>query len=354
MKGVSRLRKTNIMIFLMAVFVFAFVFILSLGGLPTSESNQKKTTSYADEPPHSSFKEPQKGLYTFMGQDKKAIKEKFGEPDRVDPTQYGYHWWVYGTGSENYLQVGIDDKSNKVTTIYALGKNLKTAPFDIGSPSNDVFKKVPLSDTVSFDYKGTKMRFEITEDDLMLRPLIKFGNSWVQLNFDHITDKLMGVRYMSSDVLVRQRPYNVVYQGKLEKKPKLSDAQWDAVDQAESKEIFDMTNVLRNRYNQKTLKWNAQAADAAFKHSKEMKVKNYFSHDSKWQGTLSDRLEREDIIFQAAGENIAAQYTDSIASVLGWLNSEEHRKNMLSDLFSELGVGVYHEEYTQDFVKPLK
>lgn len=350
----SRLRKTNIMIFLIAVLVFVLVFIISLGGLPANERNQKKTTSYADEPPHSTFKEPQKGLYTFMGQDKKTIKEKFGAPERMDPTQYGYHWWVYGIGTEDYLQIGIDDHTNKVTTIYALGKKSKTEPFQIGSSSNNIFKKVPLSDTVSFDYQGTKIQFEITEDDLMIRPLIKFGNSWVQLNFDHITDRLMGVRYLSTDVLVKQRPYTVIYQGSMKKNPSLSEDQWAAVDQAEAKEIFDMTNVLRVRYGQKPLDWSAQAAEAAFKHSKEMKLKNYFSHDSKWEGTLSDRLEQEDIMFQAAGENIAAQYTDGISSVLGWMNSEEHRKNMLSDLFTELGVGVYHEEYTQDFVNPLK
>ncbi|TCP30493.1 uncharacterized protein YkwD [Scopulibacillus darangshiensis] len=314
----------------------------------------KKTDNLADGPTQTGFKVPDKGLYTFMGKTKNDIQKKFGKPERIDPTPYGYKWWVYGIGTESYVQIGLDNDSGKVTTIYALGKELMTEPFGIGKHSDDIYKKVPLSDTVSFKYDQAKIEFEFTEDDLMVRPLIKFGDSWVQLNFDHITDRLMGVRYMTPEVLIKQKPYTLTFRGKIPEEPKLSDEKWQAIDQATAKEIFDMTNILRHRYNVNQLDWSASASGAAFQHSKEMSVKNYFSHDSKWQGDLSKRLEKAGVSFEAAGENIAAQYTDASAVVLGWLNSEEHRKNMLSDMFTELGVGVYHDYYTQDFVHPFQ
>lgn len=83
-----------------------------------------------------------------------------------------------------------------------------------------------------------------------------------------------------------------------------------------------------------------------------MDQKQYFSHDSKWQGDLTKRLQTQKIHFQLAGENIAAHYEDGISATEGWLNSEEHRKNLLHPKFTELGVGVYHDYYTQDFVLP--
>ena len=77
---------------------------------------------------------------------------------------------------------------------------------------------------------------------------------------------------------------------------------------------------------------------------------NYFSHTSPTKGDLSQRLEDEDIHYSAAGENIAANYVDSIAAVEGWLNSKNHREEMLKEEYTKLGVGVYHKFYTQNFI----
>lgn len=348
--------KTNRIIFFIAVIVFAGTFIFSLTGPPSKEkttSNQNRLD--ADRSTVSpGFKVPNTGISTYLGKDQEVIMAKFGKPERSDPTQYGYHWLIYGRGTENYVQIGIDDQTGKVTTIYALGKNLKTAPFVIEKHSRDIYKKVPLSDTVSLNYKKTRIEFEFNEEDLMMRPLIKFGQNWVQLNFDHMNDRLIGVRYMAPGVLVRQHPYSMTYEGEIPAGAKLDEKRWQAIDQAEDKEIFDLTNILRKRYGVKPLSWSNQARAAAFQHSKEMKVKNYFSHDSKWSGNLTKRLTKEKIQFEAAGENIAAKYPDATSVVLGWLNSEDHRKNLLSSMFTQLGAGVYHDYYTQDFVRPLQ
>nr|WP_283163293.1 CAP domain-containing protein [Sporolactobacillus mangiferae] len=325
--------------------------------LVSPSSNNDNSSSINDHPmtmpSHTSFKVPKKGMHTFMGKTEQEIRRVLGKPERIDVTKFGYRWFIYGRESERYVQIGIDQESNRVTTIYVLGKKLATKPFTIGEKSQNIYAKVPVSDEISLSYKGAKIDFELNEEDMMTRPLMKFGDNWVQLNFDHLSDRLVGVRYMTTSVLATQHPYSMTYQGTLPQISKLSDKEWSAVNQGEDQEIYDISNIFRLRFDKKMLKWNREAHQAAYKHSKEMKVKNYFSHDSRWSGDLKERLEKEQIRFETAGENIAAQYPDAPAVSLGWLNSVDHRKNLLNDAFTELGVGSYQNYYTQDFVKPL-
>lgn len=62
------------------------------------------------------------------------------------------------------------------------------------------------------------------------------------------------------------------------------------------------------------------------------------------------RLNDGNVKYRMAGENIAAKYIDAPAAVNGWLNSEGHRKAMLSLDFEEIGVGVDDLYYTQNFI----
>lgn len=351
------LRKANLIIFSIAVVVFSGTFLLSLVSFPSAGQNsgtsQHNPMSAGTPNVHSNFKIPKSGIHTFMGKSEGDIQKAFGQPERIDDTKYGYQWFIYGRNSESYVQIGIDKATRRVTTIYALGNKLETSPFAIGDHAKRIYEKVPVSDVVSMTYQGTMINFELNEEDMTVRPLIKFGGNWVQLNFDHVTDRLIGVRYMSPAVLFLQHPYSMTYEGVLPATPALSNGEWQAVNKAEDQEIFDLSNVLRVRFKEKPLQWSGAAYQAAFQHSEEMKQKNYFSHDSKWSGDLKTRLEKEKILFQVAGENIAARYPDAIAVTLGWLNSIDHRKNLLNGAYTELGVGSYQNYYTQDFVKPM-
>jgi len=284
-----------------------------------------------------------------MNQSSSIVTKHFGKPDRIDPTAYGYEWWIYGRHSEKYVQFGIEH--GKVVSIFALGKDLQTQPFGITKDANTILRHVNLSDTTSLTYKGAKIEFEFKEDELMTNPLIKFGNVWVQLYFDHFTNRLMAVRYVTPEILIKQRPYSFVYTGTIVEPPKLTDLQWADVEKAEAWEIFDMTNIIRMRNGLDPLNWNSGATKAAFGHSKEMYEKNYFGHESKWSGDLTARLQAEDVAFTEAGENIASDYPDGLAAVCGWVNSDNHRQNVLNPDYTDLGVGVYHKYYTQDYIK---
>lgn len=344
-----QLRYFNHFILVAAVSIFLCAEFLPLNKLtiPFNWKSPKNAVS------HVTFNVPKDSIFKYIGKKATVLKKELGNPEMVDPTPFGYKWWVYGRKTEKYLQIGVDDKTEKISTIYVLGKQIHTEPFNIGSTVQNKYDGKRIPKTISFSNDGAVLKFELTNKDLSIRPLVQYGSGWMQLDIDRVTNKILAVRYMSSDVLECLKPYTVVYYGHLHQAGTVSGQQWDEIDKAESREIFDISNILRKRYGKKPLTWSEPAATAAYKHSKEMHDKHYFSHDSKWSGNLSQRLKRENINYQMAGENIAAQYPDSAASVLGWMNSIDHRKNLLNGTFNQLGVGVYHAYYTQDFVYPL-
>jgi uncharacterized protein YkwD len=177
------------------------------------------------------------------------------------------------------------------------------------------------------------------------------GDVYVQLYFDDFEKTLSSIRYLNAETLIKQRPYELVYRGPLLDPKELSAKEWSLVEEGTEKQIIDFTNIIRNRFNLPPVEWDEETATVAYLHSKDMREANYFSHTSPTTGSLSDRLISGNVPFSYAGENIAAQYVDGVASVEGWLNSEGHRKTLLNERFTHLGVGVNEKYYTQNFIE---
>ena len=81
---------------------------------------------------------------------------------------------------------------------------------------------------------------------------------------------------------------------------------------------------------------------------------NYFSHTSPTYGSPFDMMKSFGIKYNTAGENIAGNSNNS-AAVTAWMNSEGHRKNILTNGFNYTGVGVvngskYGKIYVQMFI----
>lgn len=333
-----------------AILVFLGAFLFDVIQVPESPESTKEPPNELEHP-SGSFEVPDQGMHTIIGQSKKKVKNKFGQPDRMEPSAYGYKWWVYNKDARHYLQIGIED--GEVVTIFALGDQLQTDPFPITKKAKDVLKGVSLNSDISLTYKGGSYQFELAEKDLNTRPLIQLGDTWAILYFDQFTQKLQGIRYLNTKTFITIKPYSLTYQGSPVKAKKLDQKAWKKVEDGQEQQIFDMTNILRSRFDLESVEKSKKAAKTAYGHSKEMKKKNYFSHQSPSKGSLKDRLHDHGASFVQAGENIAAEYTDGIAATLGWLNSEGHRKNLLHDGFTHLGVGVYKHYYTQNFITPL-
>ncbi|WP_186577701.1 CAP domain-containing protein [Aquibacillus kalidii] len=288
-------------------------------------------------------------LYEWMDKDTNQLKKELGDPVRKDLSSYGYTWWVYTNGINQHIQFGIQD--GVIVTIFATGDNLSTEPIAIGQSYEEIDKMLDFRREVSF----SNFRFTLSDAELNTRPLSQIDeNKFVEFYFDSFSKRLSSIRILSKDVLLMQRPYEVYYHGSLPEAPLLTDQEWDKVESGMEKQIFDITNVIRNRFDRSQLVWDDSVASVAFGHSKDMAVQNYFSHYTPEGEGLKERLEEGDVIYFAAGENIAAQYTDGPAAVEGWLNSEGHRDALLKDDYTHLGVGVYKYYYTQNFLTKSK
>ncbi|MER2057548.1 MAG: CAP domain-containing protein [Niallia sp.] len=291
---------------------------------------------------------PKEGLGSLIGKSVSELKEKYGEPARIDPSAYEYDWWIYNKKDSQYFQAGI--LNDKVVTVYAIGSDVNINPYKIGQEVGDIYTTTPIETNISFNYENSSYRFELSEDEINNRPLIQIGDYYAQLYFDKFNGTLSSIRYMDARTLLHLRPYELVYRGELlETENNVEDN--EAIQEGNEKQILDMTNVLRKRFELNTVEWDQPTAEVALGHSKDMFETEDFSHTSEKYGDLEDRLKAGDVFYQVAGENIAAGYADAPAVMEGWLNSKGHRECLLNEKFTHLGVGVFDKYYTQNFIE---
>lgn len=113
--------------------------------------------------------------------------------------------------------------------------------------------------------------------------------------------------------------------------------------------VIEQTNTIRQQHNLPPLKMQEELALAARYHAADMSATDYFSHDTyrradKNLSMVCDtwmRIESYYSDWQALAENIAAGQRTPEMAMEGWMNSPDHRHNILSDTYSEIGVGYY-------------
>ncbi|KOO50625.1 hypothetical protein AMD01_02435 [Priestia koreensis] len=334
------------------ILVLLSIFLYTYDYLPIFEnqsSNEEQLDSNAI--PEAVNQDDDKNVLNAIGKSSEELMSVWGEPDRIDPSSYDYDWWIYKKDASHYMQVGISN--NRVVTAFVIGPKVNMGPFVLGQTRQETLKQLSVSSEVSFSYDGNHYRFELTDDDQVVRPLVKYDDLFVQLYFDKFTDRLSSVRAVDAPTLIKLRPYELSYRGELLNPEPLSEDQWKDVEDGNAQQILDITNVIRQTHRLSKLSWDQNTADVAYGHSKDMSMNNYFDHVSPTAGDLAKRLEKGEITYLTAGENIAAQYQDGAAAVEGWLNSEGHRKALLNKNFNKLGVGVYQKYYTQNFVQTM-
>ncbi|HEY1387247.1 MAG TPA: CAP domain-containing protein [Ktedonobacterales bacterium] len=124
------------------------------------------------------------------------------------------------------------------------------------------------------------------------------------------------------------------------------------------------TNAYRRQFNCPPLRENAQLDQAAFAHSQDMAVHNYFDHNSPSGQTPWDRIHAAGYQFSMAAENIAAGYPTPEAVIDAFFNetppNDGHRRNLLNCALRDVGFAYYYQPgskygsyWTQDFATPL-
>ena len=144
--------------------------------------------------------------------------------------------------------------------------------------------------------------------------------------------------------------YSLIYPGQKITIPEKVTASADI--SAYEKEVIRLVNEIRTKNGLKELITDTELCRVARVKSQDMKNNNYFSHESPTYGSPFDMMERFGISYRAAGENIAKGQSSPQAVVNAWMNSQGHRKNILSSSYTHIGVGhvASGNYWTQMFV----
>lgn len=119
--------------------------------------------------------------------------------------------------------------------------------------------------------------------------------------------------------------------------------------------VVELVNQERAKAGLKPLTYDSQLSQVARLKSEDMRDKQYFSHNSPTYGSPFDMMKSQGISYRTAGENIAAGQSSPQQVVQAWMNSPGHRANILSNQYSQIGVGYasggsYGHYWTQMFI----
>lgn len=110
-------------------------------------------------------------------------------------------------------------------------------------------------------------------------------------------------------------------------------AQW-------ANDVIYLVNIERAKQNLKPLQHDRQLTQLAIIKVKDMIQQNYFDHTSPIYGSPWDMAMLFDYKFVRFGENIGRNLTSPQAVVNAWINSSDHRKNILNSNYNKIGVGI--------------
>lgn len=116
--------------------------------------------------------------------------------------------------------------------------------------------------------------------------------------------------------------------------------------------VIDLTNEQRRKNGLPNLQPDTALSNVAQEKSNDMQAKNYFSHTSPTYGSPFDMMRDFGVSYSTAGENIAMGQRSAEEVVNAWMNSEGHRKNILSPNYTHIGVGhtTQGNYWTQMFI----
>src|SRR6202050_2598877 len=105
-------------------------------------------------------------------------------------------------------------------------------------------------------------------------------------------------------------------------------------------ELLDDTNTQRAENGEPPLTINADLDQAAQAKANDMSAQNYWSHDTPEGQTPWSFMTAAGYDYQTAGENLAYGFDTSADVLTGWMNSPDHRANILNTTYHDIGFGI--------------
>ena len=109
--------------------------------------------------------------------------------------------------------------------------------------------------------------------------------------------------------------------------------------QTEAKKLLGLVNKVRKENGLKEVSWNSSLENSAKIRAKETSTK--FAHTRPNGSRYNTAINTK---YKTSGENIAAGQSSATEVFNSWMNSEGHKKNILSPNFTQIAVAVYYNE----------
>lgn len=115
-----------------------------------------------------------------------------------------------------------------------------------------------------------------------------------------------------------------------------------SVDPTFAAQVIELVNAERAANGLDALTANDLLAKAAQDYAQRMADMGFFAHQDPYTGEMPwDRAADAGYVYSYLGENIAVGQHTPQEVTDAWMNSPEHRANILSPNYTEIGVGVY-------------
>ncbi|MFO7807472.1 MAG: CAP domain-containing protein [Candidatus Moraniibacteriota bacterium] len=105
-------------------------------------------------------------------------------------------------------------------------------------------------------------------------------------------------------------------------------------------DIIQLVNEAREGNNLKPLEENTKLNASAMKKAQHMKKNDYFEHTSPEGLQPWYFAEKSGYQYKTFGENLAEGFFSAESAHKGWMDSQGHRENILSEKFKEIGVAI--------------
>ncbi|MBG1215273.1 CAP domain-containing protein [Staphylococcus aureus] len=277
---------------------------------------------------------PKKQQFAFnniqMNMSKSDVEKTLNKSKRVTFNEYGTKWYTYYDDDyNNFIMVSyIKDKVNALYT----NQNIITSKSKIKYNTPKSVVRQRLGEPEAEIVKG-RVRYEQNNKEY---DVFHKNHIYTTVFYDkHRRNNVTAVLQVSDAMENRLKEQYGAPSKSL----------------ADSFELqnFDIVNAERKQNQLSTLKYSKQNSETARKHSKDMANNHYFDHTNLKGQSPFDRLKKDGITFNSAGENLAYGQVSSIYAHQGLMNSIGHRKNILNDTFKILGVGVDFNDEKQPF-----
>lgn len=104
--------------------------------------------------------------------------------------------------------------------------------------------------------------------------------------------------------------------------------------------LIELTNQERINDNLPPLSINSKLEEAAVNKANSLITNQYFSHTSPDGKNFSEWIKEVNYEYVYAGENLAMDFITAEGVVKAWMNSESHKKNILSPLYDETAIAI--------------